>query len=80
MLTCLSADEVDGGDAKVEIELWDYKLRNHCMVCFSLPLPALALSLPRTAAYLCNHIRKTQEWCPPFGVIVGLLARTRNSS
>lgn len=31
-LACLTADEIDNGDAKVEIELWDYKLRNHCLV------------------------------------------------
>ena len=27
-----TADEVDSSEDQVEVELWDYKLRNHCLV------------------------------------------------
>ena len=58
-----TADEIDGGDAKLEIELWDYKLRNHCLVKHNAPRALFAhiavlhlhLSLHLQRLLYCGH-------------------------
>ena len=30
---CHAVDEINEGRGKIDIELWDYKFRNHCLVC-----------------------------------------------
>lgn len=34
----LAADEIDEGTAKIDIELWDYKFRNHCLGLVAIPM------------------------------------------